>query len=154
MQIKNGVDSHLMTDVLIEQLYKMDSLTEVRFKNDFTADVLLINQKRMQLIGVEVKSDKDSSRRLERQLKGYLRWFHGVYVACTLSQLKAVLRVLKSPEFANVGVLLFMNNDINDVRFDIYKRAKPNNVMSLGTDWISKRHQLYQYKWLLDEIWK
>lgn len=54
MQLKNKVDSNVMTDVIIKQFYKMDSLTEVRF-NDFTADVILIHQKKRKLLGVEIK---------------------------------------------------------------------------------------------------
>lgn len=152
MQLQDKIDSKVMTDVIIKQFYKMDSLTEVRF-NDFTADVILIHQKKRKLVGVEIKSDKDSPRRLKSQLRGYLRWFHAVYVACTLSQLHKVLNVLKTPEFASVGVLLYMN-EIDDIRFDIYKKAVPvDDIVGVNANWISKQHQLYQYKWLLDEVW-
>lgn len=150
------MNSKAMKKIITAQIcakYGVAQLQEVRFPT-FTADVLFISDKKRRLIGVEIKADNDSSRRLRGQLQGYLQWFNVVFVFCTKKQLKGVEKVLKDPEFKGVGIMLLQNND--DI--EIIRHARIVNDIKtfnprVNTGWISKKHQLQRWLWLLQELW-
>lgn len=145
---KEKITANFLTDLFIKKMYKMNALTEVRFK-EFTADIFLIKEKKRRIAGVEVKGEGDSLSRLRHQLRGYLKYFHSVYVLCSPSHLKGVLKVVGEDEFSRVGVIYYENGD-----FITYKNVTPvRNIEGVSANWVSKTHQLYQYKWLIDEVW-
>lgn len=149
----NSKDMKKIVTAQIYRKYGVAHLQEVRFPS-FTADVVFISDKKRRLIGVEIKADNDSSRRLRGQLQGYLQWFNVVFVFCTKKQLKGVERVLKAPEFKGVGIMLLQDNDnIEIVRHArIISDIKAFNPR-VNTGWVSKKHQLQRWLWLLTELW-
>ena len=148
---KNTDDIHadVITNALIEKYYKMEYLTEVKF-DGFTVDLMLLSPARNFIAGIEVKSPVDTLNRLRKQLRGYLKYFHKVFVATTFKQLKGVMKVVTEDEFKNVGVLVY---DDNEKGFYIQKEALRNDVKGVRADWISDRHQLKQWNYLLERIW-
>jgi len=152
--IKKGIQ--LISDETIrntaKSIYKKyPFLEEVRFKN-FTADLLFINPIKKQIHGMEIKSDRDNVDKLKHQLRGYLQYCNKVFVVTTLGQYKDVLRVVNTSEFYNVGVMIYVKSD-EGARFDIIKEAYNNKVFGVGSSWITKKHQLYQWLYLLEMIW-
>lgn len=148
MQLKNRITADFLTELFIKKMYKMQALKEVRFK-DFTADIFFIKDKKRKFIGVEVKGDGDSLERLKSQLSGYLKYFHSVYVLCSPALLNKVLKVVDDKEFSRVGVISYDNGE-----FPIYKNAiGVEKIKGVSSNWVSKKHQLYDYKWLIDEVW-
>lgn len=147
----NLIGDKILREVLIEQFNIFNYLEEVRFQG-FTADVLFIDTKDTLLWGIEVKSDRDNLDRLESQLYGYLANCNIVFIATTLSQRKNVLRILDKPEFKDVGLLTYyMNNGQRFFRTE--KEAVNAKIKGNGINWITKKHQLYQWIYLLEEIW-
>lgn len=152
--IKKGIQ--LISDETIRNtaktIYKKyPYLEEVRFKN-FTADLLFINPSKRLIHGFEIKSDRDNLDKLPHQLRGYLKYCHKVYVIITLGQYKDVLKVVNASEFNNVGVMIYVKSD-EGARFDVIKEAYNNKVFGVGCSWITKKHQLYQWLYLLEMIW-
>lgn len=136
---------------LKDTYYKNPYLEEVRFPR-FTADLIYINPAKMLLAGVEIKSDRDTLDRLENQLRGYLQYFHKVWVVTTLGMKKDVLDVLKADEFRNVGLLVYVYS-LEGKGFREIRKASINDVSGVGSSWISSTHQLQQWKYLLEMIW-
>ncbi len=148
---KQLIGDKALRDVLLNQFNSYPVLQEVRFKG-FTADILLIDTDNKTLVGIEVKSDRDTLYRLEEQLRGYLKYCNYVLVATTLSHKKEILKILNNPEFSNIGLLMY--NMYNEgKRFQWLKDGHENEVNGVGCDWISKKHQLYQWLYLLEMIW-
>ena len=152
--IKKGIQ--LISDETIRNtaktIYKKyPFLEEVRFQN-FTADLLFISPIKKQIHGMEIKSDRDNLDKLPHQLRGYMKYCHKVFVITTLGQYKDVLKVVNTSEFSNVGVMIYIKSD-EGVRFDTIKEAVNNKVFGVGCSWISKKHQLYQWLYLLEMIW-
>lgn len=147
MQV-DKISADFLTDLFIKKMFKMDALTEVRFR-EFTADIFFIKEKKRRFIGVEVKGDGDSLVRLKSQLRGYLKYFHSVYVLCSPRHLIGVLKVVGADEFSSVGVICYDNGE-----FIIKKKVIPvEKIQDVSSNWVSKNHKLYQYKWLIDEVW-
>lgn len=148
MQVEDKISADFLTDLFIKKMFKMDALTEVRFR-EFTADIFFIKEKKRRFVGVEVKGDGDSLSRLKSQLRGYLKYFHSVYVLCSPHHLKGVLKVVGADEFSSVGVIYYENGE-----FIINKNVTPvEKITGVNSNWVSKNHKLYQYKWLIDEVW-
>lgn len=145
----NDIHADVITNAVIKQYCKMDYLTEIKF-DGFTVDLMLISPSLNYIVGVEVKSPADTLNRLRKQLRGYLKYFHKVFVATTFKQLKGVMKVVNEDEFKNVGVLIY---DDNEKVFYRQKEALKNDVSGVGADWISNRHQLKQWDYLLERIW-
>lgn len=148
---KQLIGDKVLRDVLLGQFNDLPVLQEVRFKG-FTADILHIDPYDRIIFGIEVKSDRDTLYRLEEQLRGYLKYCHFVIVATTLSHKKEVLKILNNPEFEDVGLLMYYM-DYDDKRFEWLKDGYENEVKGVGTQWITKNHQLYQWLYLLEQIW-
>jgi len=76
------------------------------------ADFFAVTESR-KVITVEVKSDKDTMARLEKQLNGYLAFSHIVYIATDEKHISAVERLLNSQSsLQNVGLLVFSDGEI------------------------------------------
>lgn len=68
---------------------------------------------------------------------------------CSPALLRKVLRVVSADEFNSVGVISYANGE-----FPIYKNATGvGKIQGVNSNWVSKKHQLYDYKWLIDEVW-
>lgn len=78
--------------------YLFTSERNVRGINENPFDFILGEEKTLKLVGLEIKSDKDSFTRLKSQLNAYLYTFHEVYL---------VLHKKKKPEWLpyNIGVM-------------------------------------------------
>lgn len=136
----------------LKDIYKKyPFLEEVRFQN-FTADLLFICPVKKLTHGFEIKSDRDNTDKLKHQLRGYIQYCNKVFVVTTLGQYKDVLKVVNTSEFNNVGVMIYIKTD-EGARFDIIKEAVNNKVCGVGCSWITKKHQLYQWLYLLEMIW-
>jgi hypothetical protein len=153
--IKEGkqlIGDKVLRESAIEWLGDMQVLQEVRFKG-FTADLLGINTKYKGVIGLEIKSDRDTLEKLETQLLGYSKYCHFVCVFTTLSRMSEIQYMLADERFAHVGIFYyFMSDDGN--HFKCKRKPEWNDVGDVGTKWITKKHQLYQWKYLLEEIWE
>lgn len=149
---KQLIGDKVIRDAVVEMFSDFPMLEEVRFKG-FTADLIFIDTKKPCLIGVEVKSDRDELHRLPEQLRGYLLWCNYAVVATTYMPLKEVLEIINSDEeFADVGVWVYrMNGNIRE--FEVV-REPCGCYLKNDAGWISKKHQLYQWKYLLEIMWE
>lgn len=148
---------HLISDKDMRKALLKDNpfcnLQEVRFP-EFTADIISINPDKKIIFGIEIKSDRDKLDRLEHQLRGYMRYCSFVFVYTTNTHLEDVKRILSQPEFEKVGILLYVKSK-NGADRKLEKRAfgYEKVVKEIGVDWITKKHQLHQWLYLLEEIW-
>lgn len=126
-------------------------LDEVRF-DGFIADMLFINPEQSTIVGVEVKSDRDDFDKLEHQLRGYLKWCNVVFLATTIMHEDEALNILNNPEFANVGLLIYVMKG-DEKYFTCLKKPVWADVYGVGSEWVSKKHKLYQWLYLLELIW-
>lgn len=70
------------------------------------ADCLIFTEKKG-VIGVEIKTAHDTTRRLNKQLKGYSAVCRYVYVLCADSQLDAVENVITTYGHSHVGIMCY-----------------------------------------------
>lgn len=148
---KQLIGDKVIRDAVVERFLNFPMLQEVRFKG-FTADLIFIDTKKPCLIGVEVKSDRDELHRLPEQLRGYLMWCNYVVVATTFMHLRGVLEIINSDEeFQDVGVWVYRMNGENR-EFEVVREPR-GCYLKNDIAWISKKHQLYQWKYLLEIMW-
>lgn len=155
---KQLIGDKVIRDAIIERFSDFPMLEEVRFPERhgagrFTADLVVIDTDKPCLIGIEVKSDRDELHRLPEQLRGYLQWFNYVVVVTTYMHLRGVLEIVNSDtEFQDVGVWVYrMNGDVRE--FEVIREAQ-GCYLKNDAGWISKKHQLYQWKYLLEIMWE
>ena len=152
------IGDKVIRDTLFEhliQLYGADNeiLEEVRFPA-FTADVLMfLTGKKKYIVGFEVKSDRDTLKRLETQLREYLKYCNVVFVVTTLLHYKEVAKLLERAEFANVGLLVYKMT-YEGKTLECAKLATKVDIKGLSTKWISKQHQLYRFEYYLKMLWE
>lgn len=156
-QKKQLIGDKVIRDVVKEKYSDFPILEEVRFPaklgaGRFTADLVVIDTDKPCLIGVEVKSDRDELHRLKEQLRGYLMWCNFVIVATTFMHKKGVLEIVNSDaEFADIGVWVYrMNGEKRE--FEVVREPR-GCYLKNDIAWISKKHQLYQWKYLLEIMW-
>lgn len=156
-QKKQLIGDKVIRDAVKAHYSDFPMLEEVRFPERlgagrFVADMVVIDTNKPCLIGVEVKSDRDELHRLKEQLKGYLIWCNYVVVVTTFMHLRGVLGIVENDtEFADVGVLVYCMDGENR-ELEIVREAKGCKLKN-ETGWISKKHQLHQWKYLLEMIW-
>ncbi len=151
---KQLIGDKVIRDAVVERFLNLPMLQEVRFEG-FTADLVFIDTKKPCLIGVEVKSDRDELYRLSEQLKaGYLKWFNVVIVATTMMHKAEALKILDSePMFSEVGLFIY-KMDGDKRYFEVVKKPVFADVSRwTSAKWVSKKHQLYQWRYLLEMIW-
>ena len=151
---KQLIGDKVIRDAVIERFLDLPMLQEVRFKG-FTADLIFIDVEKPALIGVEVKSDRDELKRLSEQLKaGYLKWCNVVIVATTMIHRAEALKILESePMFNEVGLFIYKME--GDKRyFEVVRESVFADVSGwTSAKWVGKKHQLYQWRYLLEMIW-
>lgn len=155
---KQLIGDKVIRDAVKEHYKDFPMLEEVRFPERlgagrFVADLLVIDTEKPCLLGIEVKSDRDELHRLKEQLKGYLMWCNFVVVATTMMHKKGVLEIIENDEeFRDVGVWVYrMNEDRRE--FEVIREAQ-GCYLKNDTKWISKKHQLNQWRYLLEMIWE
>lgn len=154
---KQLIGDKVIRDAVIEMFSDFPMLEEVRFPaklgaGRFTADMVVIDTDKPCLIGIEVKSDRDELHRLKEQLRGYLTWCNYVVVTTTYMHLRGVLEIINSDEeFQDVGVWVYRMNGENR-EFEAFREARGCRLQN-ETGWISRKHQLYQWKYLLEIMW-
>lgn len=106
------------------------------------------------LIGYELKSDRDSVDRLEKQLRGYLTYCNYVFVLCTRLNYRDILKILNVPEFKRVGLRLYSMADVGNV-FESKRKAKYKDLHDAGLtmDWITDNNKLSLWDYWLKEAW-
>ncbi|MFX4209309.1 sce7726 family protein [Aliarcobacter butzleri] len=110
---------------LLKKEYKTKHtfLQEVPIYNNIV-DILVVNGK---TTAYEIKTEFDSFYRLDSQLKSYLKVFDRVFVITSEKFQNKIIEFLDNNEFNNVGVQIFSNNKIKQVR-----QAKLNNIEILN----------------------
>lgn len=85
------------------------------------ADVLIFSEKR-DLIGIEIKTEMDSTKRLLRQLRSYSVSCDYVYIACHDKHVPEIEKIIKRHQFHHVGIIAY--TAINDTLMaGMYKEA-------------------------------
>lgn len=131
------------------------TLEEVKFPT-FRADIVEFHEENeiKSLIGYEIKSDKDTIKRLKLQLDKYLIFFNYVVVMTTEKHLGEVMHLLNMPEYKPVGVMLCRMTEEKTyyqvVRLAEYQELK---TRGLSMDFITEDNQLSRYRYFLEEVW-
>ena len=131
------------------------TLEEVKFPS-FRADIVEFREEKeiKSLIGYEIKSDKDTIKRLKLQLDKYLIFFNFVIVMTTEKHLAEVMHWLNKPEYQQVGVMLCKLTD-EKTYYEVVRLAEYQELKTRGLsmDFISEDNQLSRYKYWLEEVW-
>lgn len=98
---------------LLKELYDIKFL-----ENEYThtslpvrADILAVSNNK-EVITLEIKSDKDTFVRLEKQLKEYMNFSHIVYIALDISHLPKFLKKFNTYSFDTIGIMVYEDNEI------------------------------------------
>ena len=110
----------------------LNELYDVKFlENEYThtslpvrADILAVSNNK-EVITLEIKSDKDTFIRLEKQLKEYMNFSHIVFIALDISHLPKFLKKFDTYSFDTIGIMVYEDNEIYVFR-EPYKRTKIN----------------------------
>lgn len=131
------------------------TLEEVKFPT-FRADIVEFQEENgiKSLIGYEIKSDKDTLKRLPQQLDKYLIFFNFVVVMTTEKHIAELMKLLANPEYQQVGIMLCKLND-ERAYYQVVRLAEFQELKTRGlrTDFITADNQLYRYKYWLEEVW-
>jgi len=110
---------------------------------DVRADLFSVTKDR-RVVTAEVKSDKDTIARLEKQLRGYSRFSHIVYVATDERHLASVERLLqKGGVLSCVGLLVYGKDGL-------YEEIKPYHRQSIDATRIIWKDELKSMLGLFD----
>jgi len=111
---------------LLKELYDVKFL-----ENEYThtslpvrADILAVSNNK-EVITLEIKSDKDTFVRLEKQLKEYMNFSHIVFIALDISHLPKFLKKFNTYSFDTIGIVVYEDNEVYVFR-EPYKRTKIN----------------------------
>ncbi len=111
---------------LLKELYNIKFL-----ENEYThtslpvrADILAVSNNK-EVITLEIKSDKDTFIRLEKQLKEYMNFSHIVFIALDISHLPKFLKKFDTYSFDTIGIMVYEDNEVYVFR-EPYKRTKIN----------------------------
>lgn len=83
-------------------------------------------------IGFEIKSDKDTLKRLPKQIEVYAKFFSKTYVITTHKHLPKVIELIKG---TNVGVIVYESTAPINEDFKIVELAKERNSDFYGKHW-------------------
>ena len=131
------------------------TLEEVKFPN-FRADIVEFVEDNglKSLTGYEIKSDKDTIKRLKNQLDYYLVFFNYVIVLTTEKHLEEVMKLLNKPEYRQVGIMLCKLTD-ERTYYEVVRLAEYQELKTRGLtmDFITRDNQLNRYRYFLEEVW-
>ena len=104
--LKNAVlhNQHLFTH--LGDLGKSVVLYEKKISKRVISDCLLLSSKQG-IIGIEIKTDADTTKRLRHQLYGYARTCDYVYVLCHDNKVAPVKDVIKELGYDFVGIITY-----------------------------------------------
>lgn len=131
------------------------TLEEVKFPT-FRADIVEFHEENeiKSLIGYEIKSDKDTIKRLKLQLSKYLVFFNYVVVLTTEKHLAEVMHLLNKPEYRQVGVMLCKLTD-EKTYYEVVRLAEYQELKTKGLtmNFITGDNQLNRYRYFIEEVW-
>lgn len=112
---------------------KVNVVADLVYIKDIDYEVKLGGIPKSKSIGFEIKSDKDTLKRLPNQLEVYSKYFIKTYVITTHKHLPKVLQMVKDKK---TGVILYNTEDKNRI-FKIVKVAEDNveNKEEFGKYW-------------------
>ena len=120
----NEKDIREKSTVLLKELHNIKFL-----ENEYThtslpvrADIMAVSHDK-EVITLEIKSDKDTFVRLEKQLKEYMNFSHIVYIAIDISHLPKFLKKFNTYSFDTIGIMVYEDNEVYVFR-EPYKRSK------------------------------
>lgn len=120
----NEKDIREKSTVLLKELHNVKFL-----ENEYThtslpvrADIMAVSHDK-EVITLEIKSDKDTFVRLEKQLKEYMNFSHIVYIAIDISHLPKFLKKFNTYSFDTIGIMVYEDNEVYVFR-EPYKRSK------------------------------
>lgn len=104
--LKNAVlhNQHLFAH--LGDLGKSVVLYEKKISKRVISDCLLLSSKQG-IIGIEIKTDADTTKRLRHQLYGYARTCDYVYVLCHDNKVASVKDVIKELGYGFVGIITY-----------------------------------------------
>lgn len=104
--LKNAVlhNQHLFAH--LGDLGKSVVLYEKKISKRVISDCLLLSSKQG-IIGIEIKTDADTTKRLRHQLYGYARTCDYVYVLCHDNKVAPVKDVIKELDYGFVGIITY-----------------------------------------------
>lgn len=112
------MDGGLSDDDIRRQIRKMYSkytlLEEFQICKNTVVDVGVFAPKA--LVGIEIKSSFDTVEKLHEQMKDYIKFFHKVEVVTTKHLLDDVREVLSCPQFARVGIIKAVCDEMRGVQ--------------------------------------
>ena len=131
------------------------TLDEVKFPC-LRADIVEFREENgiKSLIGYEIKSDKDTIKRLKKQLNSYLVFFNFVIVMTTEKHINEVMQLLNMSEYKQVGVMVCKITD-DKAYYNIVRPAEFQEIKNRGLsmDFITEDNQLYRYQYFLEDVW-
>ena len=122
----NEKDIREKSTALLKELHNIKFL-----ENEYThtslpvrADIMAVSHDK-EVIALEIKSDKDTFVRLEKQLKEYMNFSHIVYIAIDILHLPKFLKKFNTYSFDTIGIMVYEDNEVYVYR-EPYKRTKIN----------------------------
>lgn len=116
--------NEFLTKWLIDELGETNSKVYSEFRvGNSVADLAMFNGHSKVF---EIKTDLDTSQRLNMQMRSYRNAFNFLYVIIPESKLKTYIDIPRE-----VGIILFRNDKIN--RFELYRNAGLNNNIHIDT---------------------
>lgn len=94
------------------------------------ADVLVFS-KEQGIIGIEIKTVHDTTRRLNKQLRNYSKVCDYVYVMCHDKHIKQTEEVLRNQKHVHVGIIAYVEFK-DEVMMGVYKEAKKSPQKSVN----------------------
>lgn len=121
LEIKNRVCSNLNELNNATEQYLTSKFNFVHWEKEYThsslnvrADFFGVTEDR-KVVTVEVKSDKDTLARLEKQLLGYLRFSHLVFIVCDIKHFHQVEVMIRDRRgLWSVGILVYENGELKE----------------------------------------
>lgn len=106
-------------------------------------------------IGVEIKSDKDTTTRLKKQMEIYFNYFDYVYILTTPGMVSGVLEVVnelkkEDVKYTKIGIIIYHQEKD---KFEVIKESIENKSNGEGYEWIKLlwNEELVQSLMLLGE---
>lgn len=110
-QIREAIKKLIRDDVKV--------IEEFQILHNSVVDIGLIKPKCLR--GYEIKSSYDTVEKLHEQMNDYIRFFHFVDVITTKHLINDVKKVLSTPEFIKVGIILASIDDYGKIELKRHK---------------------------------
>ena len=135
----NEKDIREKSTSLLKELHNIKFL-----ENEYThtslpvrADIMAVSHDK-EVITVEIKSDKDTFIRLEKQLKEYMHFSHIVYIAIDISHLPKFLKKFNTYSFETIGIMVYEDDEV-------YVFRKPHKRSSIDVTNLLWKDEYFQF---------